>query len=97
QCDELVMNYCQRNSPAGEGMFGDGGVLEQAFEALKTAVRQPAALPGMTQDSAQQVTLASGNLMLWLRLPGSGPYDPLPALTYNSRDAGNSSEFGAGW
>ena len=99
QCDYLLQSYCQRHSPAGEGAFGDGGVLEQALAAVETASRKAVSIPGLQQDSYQQVTLASGSLMLWLRLPGSGPYDPSPVLTFNGNGAapGAPTEFGTGW
>jgi YD repeat-containing protein len=40
---------------------------------------------------------ANGNLVVTLRPPRSGPFDPVPQLTYNSRAADQAIQYGYGW
>jgi hypothetical protein len=44
-----------------------------------------------------EINPANGNLIAQLAPPASGPFDPVPKLTYNSRASNQAIQFGHGW
>jgi hypothetical protein len=66
------------------------GVIDHALSRLTPN------LPG-TQTGPAVVSLPRGNVIVRLRPVGSGPFDPRPLLTYNSRAGSQSIQFGHGW
>jgi hypothetical protein len=57
-------------------------------------------LPGtegtLPMGGSWRLNIASGNLIVRVKTPAAGTFDPRPVLTYNSLSS-NNVEFGYGW
>jgi YD repeat-containing protein len=71
--------------------------IDQAQQAIKSL--RPLMSPAIPQPPQGPAHLnpANGNLVVTLRPPRSGPFDPVPQLTYNSRAADQAIQYGYGW
>ena len=101
---------CADNSwsscPAGVALSYGDAVLDRvsafvaatrqnALQSLLTAEQSPVSLGACARFNVTNTQ--AGRLLLQFGIPAAGSADPQPLFSYNSANAGTSSEFGSGW